>query len=407
MLCPAKVEEAVLRWHAHNAARCEAAGGGQRAAEAANAEAGRVGRLCVQRALSSERLSDLNLRERVDEVRFQHSQLDLSKRKLEAELATLAELIERVQIAAEKCHEPLQLSTDCLKIREGRESSEKAADPVTRSLVLEEGKISSALSNLRRLQRDLIEQQRLLRIAVYQVNKDTSGKEAALSVDKRCLQLSVNSENLTDELSLSTNKSSSEAQWAWHTEQNLSQADNQVKRSREMRSRAEILLRAACEDICKVFQRTNDAFEKRIFETKQSKQKLEHELAQTTQKIIEVRSILVELEQPIAVNKDHMKLAVTRLNERELRPGVEKCSDQAERQLKKELSQLQSDCDRLEKQRQNSVASLQALQRTCQLLTQELELKALSLMLDEVRCLTLRASLNVHTIFMPQHPKIE
>ncbi|CAB3380803.1 Hypothetical predicted protein [Cloeon dipterum] len=91
-------------WHAE---------GARPASEAANAEAGRVGRLCVQRALSTERLSDLNLRERLDEVRFQHSQLDLSKCKLEGELATLAELIERVQIAAEKCHEPLQLSGDC------------------------------------------------------------------------------------------------------------------------------------------------------------------------------------------------------------------------------------------------------------------------------------------------------
>jgi hypothetical protein len=59
-------------------------------------------------------------------------------------------------------------------------------------------------------------------------------------------------------------------------------ANNQIRKSRALRSRAEIVLRAVCEDICKAYDKTNQSFEKRIFETKIIKNKLENELAEVS-----------------------------------------------------------------------------------------------------------------------------
>ncbi|XP_059473478.1 tektin-1-like [Neocloeon triangulifer] len=407
MLAPAQVSESMRSWRDHNQKRCDSATASQRRAEVAVDAAQRVGDSCVDRAVSAERVTCFDLQERVKEVQFEHLELDWCKEKLEEEVRALDEVVERVLVAKEKCQEPLSVTKECMKIREGREGVEKVPDPVGRSLQLEENKISTAQNNLRKLQKDLIEQQRLLRIAVYMINKDASGKEAALSIDRRCVQLSVNSSDLQSALVVTGKKSSTELQWEYYTRSNVLQANAQIRKSRALRSSAEIVLRAACEDICKVYERTNLAFEKRISETKVAKEKLENELAETIQQANEVKRMLVQLQQPMAINQDHIKLVITRLNERDLRPGIEKCSDRAERQLNKELAQLQKDCESLEKQRQQSEASLHALQRTCQLVTQELELKALSMALDEVQCMTQRVSLNIHTLFVQPQRQLQ
>ena len=152
-------------------------------------------------------------------------------------------------------------------------------------------------------------------------------------------------------------------EWDSHTRSNIMLANNQIRKSRVLRSGAEIILRAVCEDICKAYDKTNQSFEKRILETKLIKNKLENELAevsrhsssflrwcsakvrlkktmifvyqysllkninkfQTTKQANDVKNALIKIEQPIKINKDHMSLVITRINERERRPGVEKC----------------------------------------------------------------------------------
>jgi Tektin family len=79
-------------------------------------------------------------------------------------------------------------------------------------------------------------------------------------------------------------RKSSEVEWDSFTRSNLMLANNQIRKSRELRSRAEIVLRAVCEDICKAYDRTNQSFEKRIFETKIIKKKLENELSEVSER---------------------------------------------------------------------------------------------------------------------------
>jgi hypothetical protein len=57
-------------------------------------------------------------------------------------------------------------------------------------------------------------------------------------------------------------------------------ANNQVIKSRDLRSQAEIILRAVCEDVRKAYDKTNQSFENQISETKSAKAKLECELAE-------------------------------------------------------------------------------------------------------------------------------
>jgi Tektin family len=71
-------------------------------------------------------------------------------------------------------------------------------------------------------------------------------------------------------------------EWDSLTRSNIMLANNQIRKSRVLRSGAEIILRAVCEDICKAYDKTNQSFEKRILETKLIKNKLEKELAEVS-----------------------------------------------------------------------------------------------------------------------------
>jgi hypothetical protein len=74
-------------------------------------------------------------------------------------------------------------------------------------------------------------------------------------------------------------------EWDSLTRSNIMLANNQIRKSRVLRSGAEIILRAVCEDICKAYDKTNQSFEKRILETKLIKNKLENELAEVSRHI--------------------------------------------------------------------------------------------------------------------------
>lgn len=56
------------------------------------------------------------------------------------------------------------------------------------------------------LTRELSEQVRLLRSAIYSINKDTTGKEHALGIDKHCARLTELSSCLQNELELNNRK---------------------------------------------------------------------------------------------------------------------------------------------------------------------------------------------------------
>lgn len=83
---------------------------------------------------------------------------------------------------------------------------ELVQDPVKRNLILEESKIVETQMKLIALTRELNEQGRLLRAAIYSINKDTTGKDSALGIDKHCARLTEFSSGLQDELEFNNRK---------------------------------------------------------------------------------------------------------------------------------------------------------------------------------------------------------
>jgi tektin-1 len=225
MLSCKLVENSVSHWQKNNKSQCSYAEKTQRLAEVAIDEAEQAGLECVERAAVGKRKVNHHLEDRIDDLQFRFSELDLQKKKLEDELTELHSVHKRVEEAQSKCREPLHITKTCIARRytlnlqfikqtiqpffyfsEERVRVEIVQDPVNRNLVLEEIKIVETEMKLTALTRELNEQIRLLRAAIYSINKDTTGKESALGIDKHCARLTDLSSCLQDELELNNRK---------------------------------------------------------------------------------------------------------------------------------------------------------------------------------------------------------
>lgn len=114
-----------------------------------------------------------------------------------------------------------------------------------------------------------------------------------------------------------------------------------VAESMQLRSFVDILLNHAIESVSKQVMRVNEAFRKRIADTRLAKETLENLQKDTLQKLKDIGANIVSLETEIAAKEKFIKLCQNRLENRAQRPGPELCNDHVQRALATELQTLQ------------------------------------------------------------------
>lgn len=114
-----------------------------------------------------------------------------------------------------------------------------------------------------------------------------------------------------------------------------------IAESKQLRSFIDVLLNHATESVSKVVQRVNEAFRKRIADTRLAKESLEHLQKDTLQKLKDIATNIAELKTEIEAKEKYMKLCQNRLENRAQRPGPELCNDRVQQALAIELQTLQ------------------------------------------------------------------
>lgn len=107
-----------------------------------------------------------------------------------------------------------------------------------------------------------------------------------------------------------------------------------------LRSYVDIILKQIVEDLSNQVGRTNEAFTKRITETRYAKNVLEGIHNQTALKVNEMTRNITKIEKEIADKEGYLALVQMRLANRAQRPGVELCKDAAQDTLLRELETL-------------------------------------------------------------------
>lgn len=171
------------------------------------------------------------------------------------------------------------------------------------------------------------------------------------------------------------------------TNTNIWEAEKQRQMSKAMRTVIDGLLQATTNDMQRQKDFTDDALQRRISETRDSKEKLEDHLRRVKKQITEMEDNIARLLKAIADKEAGLKLCHTRLDNRSVRPGIELTRDPPQYRLIEEAVIIGQAIDTLQERLASSRCSLIGLDRKRVELEEELAIKSNTLFIDEVECL--------------------
>ncbi|XP_044733184.1 tektin-1 [Chrysoperla carnea] len=371
----------------------------QQLAERIIAESQRVYDEVLGKSKRSKMESDHRLRERVNDLNFYKNEILLQRKKICVELDALEVYKDRIYDGmASVDKNAMAVVKKCLLLREQRAGIDLAHDDVELELRKEYEVIESVQQMLRRTLEQTQEQIRRIKSTFYLIDRDLEDKENALKIDELNTKLTEKSTSLRVYHGVTplTPSDISWSEWSRFTLNNLEAVSKELNGASPLRAYIDTLLTQCVEDLREQRDATNNAFKRRIDETKEAKNKLELQHAQTVRKANEMINNINKLETAVIDMENHLALAHTRLGNRGQRSGVELCRDHAEIQLVNEISEIESNADKLRLALAEAQASLRYLMR-CQIqLEEDINVKITALKIDEVDCMTLRQAMDYH-----------
>ncbi|KAL7987115.1 hypothetical protein Chor_006034 [Crotalus horridus] len=298
--------------------------------------------------------SDVNKRieQRLEEIKFWKQQLDDKLDQIVKETEVLLSFKTRLEKALEGCKEPLFTAQECLLNRERRVGIDLVHDEVERELIKEVEVFQGVVALLERTLEQTDEQLRLNRTAKYNLEQDLKDKFTAFTIDNYCSNLTNNSTDIgyaQNVVKVEENSVSPE-QWMDFSNTNVEKADKQRNNSLALRALIDSILSQTASDMRKQNRTVNIAFQNRVKETKDAKNKLEMHLAKVMEEINSQTKNIDALKKAILDKEGPVKVAQTRLDTRTHRPNVELCRDMVQYRL---MSEVQEICHNIQRQVQH------------------------------------------------------
>lgn len=338
------------------------------------------------------------LQQRLDDIRFWKKELDDKLDALRKENEMLEAYRVRVEKALEAAAENLTIATNCLANRDRRRGIELTHDDTQKELMKEIEVEQGVVELLKRTHEEMVEQIRLNRRALFTLEKDLADKFKGMSIDEYCEALTNSSPQISfksrDVIKVQPNSVSPE-EWQDFSHKNIEAAEQQRTNSVNLRSMVDTSLATSCNDMTEQVERTNEALAKRVRELKESKTRLEGQLAETLRQFIEQEENIKNLRKAIEDKVIPMKLAQTRLDSRAQRPNVELTRDAVQFRLLKEVDELDEQLQRLRRRLAESESSLKGLRRQQLAVEEDIENESNTIYIDEVQCMGMRKSISL------------
>jgi hypothetical protein len=175
----------------------------------------------------------------------------------------------------------------------------------------------------------------------------------------------------------------SEQQWENFSDNNTKNAEATRLNSEQLRNMVDSTLQQVANDMHKQVELTDRAFERRIWESKDAKAKLEVQVKDVTKLIDDMEENIKNVEKAILDKEAYLKLAHTRLDVRSNRQNIELVRDPAQYKLIKEVSEIEDSIQRLQERLNESHRKLKDLDREKLVLLRDIETKANTIRIDE------------------------
>ncbi|NXG71096.1 TEKT2 protein, partial [Baryphthengus martii] len=335
------------------------------------------------------------LAERISSVNRWKERLDKCLTDIDAEIDALAKVKEAAERALQAKNLPLDVSIECLTLRESRRSVDVVRDPVEEQLRKEVKVIDKAKRELQQRVNEAFEQLCRLRDARQQLSCDHRHKMEALEIDRVCLSLNVNSPNISFKVNPTRVPGGSTVlEWEQNSQHNKDHTEAELKASAKLREAAALAIAQTNNELEAQRVATEFAFRKRIRDLERAYDELRWQERNTMEEISEMEEDIRRLEEDLRSKTRDLKVAHTRLETRTSRPPTELCRDQAQHGLTDEVHQLEGTIRALRQKLVESRDALDALYRQLHRVQTDLGYKANSLLLDN-KCMDSRRKLVV------------
>ena len=203
-------------------------------------------------------------------------------------------------------------------------------------------------------------------------------KKARFYLKMKFFKVNFKFTNLSPTLS-----SFSEEQWENFSDINIKNGEATRLNSIQLRNIVDSNLQQVANDIHKQIELTNKAFDRRIWETKDAKAKLELQVQDVTKLIDNLEENIKNIEKAILDKENYLKLAHTRLDVRSNRVNIELVRDPAQYKLIKEVQEIEDSISRLQERLNDSHRQLKNLDRDKLVLEKDIEVKTNTVRIDE------------------------
>uniref|UniRef100_A0A3B4XYA1 Tektin n=1 Tax=Seriola lalandi dorsalis TaxID=1841481 RepID=A0A3B4XYA1_SERLL len=299
------------------------------------------------------------LRDRVLDVGRSKDVLETCAQKVDEEMEALTLSKEQTEQALAATVIPLEVSTECVTLREGRRGS-LCCDVKTDCF-------------------------HVLQEARHQLTSDLQNKMDTLDIDMSCLSLTIKS----PQISLKTNPtripsgSSTPQEWLQFSQYNVSRAQEAMQVSQQMREDMS-LTRAQLQNELETQRRATEfALRKRNHHEEQARDELEWQIKTTEDEMTEMESDIHGLDTDLQAKTASLKLAHTRLENRTNRPGMDLCRDEVQHGLVTEVNQLEATILALKQKLSEAQHSLQKMKLHHGRMLQDLSRKQEALSLEQ------------------------
>lgn len=341
------------------------------------------------------------LHERIVDISLMKEELANEINNMQIEIENLKEYKNTMERALEDSGRPLNIAQECLMQREKRYGIDMVHDDVERNLIKEVDVIKKCQEKIRRILYTANAQLKMNRAAQHNLEIDMKDKQHAQSIDDRVHQLRNSSagigyypgvENICNTVSVPES-------WSRYSQDNLIRSQKERANSEKLRGDMDACLRYCATSMWNQFNTVNNSFNCRIQEMSDTRNKMQAHLQKTMQEIFDTEKSIDLLRKAIQMKEGPMKVAQTRLEERNHRISVELCNDHAMKTLQREVNEIRESVRILREKLRNAETALARLAKTRSALENDIKMKENSLTIDSKHCMGMRKS-------FPMDPKV-
>ncbi|XP_076248354.1 tektin-B1 [Calliopsis andreniformis] len=339
-------------------------------------------------------MNNARLADRVTELSRWRELLKTLLDKLEEEIHLLKAEKTDTEREMEILNSPLQLTAQCISMRDCRRGTELTYDEADTELKTE----LCVIENVKQLLTERVqaswEKLNRLEEVRFQVELEVEDKDETIRIDQENLSLDRTCANISYKPNaLRTPKGAvSYEAWLEHCNQTKTLADNELSDVYNFREALNVMRERARNDIKAQQDVTDFSLRKRIYQTQKARNELEWQKLKVQKEMEILEKEIVRLEDALLHKTDSIKCAETRLENRMYRSGIELCLDEVHLGLKDEVLNLRQTEKDLIKVIKNSKEAYNNLESLLLQIDTNLDDKQHSLATD-IMCLDMRATL--------------